>query len=73
MTTPCDLLGERCTDGVHYFDWLASGDLRLFRDDVIPGAVPSPLDPSVFAWGEDGRVCIGDPAKERRCYPLPDG
>ena len=74
LTTPCDLLGEACEAGetVRYYDWLPSGDLRLFRDDVIPGAVPSPKDPSVFTWGEDGRVCIGDPSGERRCLPLPE-
>ena len=74
LTTPCNLLAEECEEGEiwFYFEWLPTGELRLFRDDLIPGAVPSPKDPATFAWGEGGRVCIGDPAGKRRCYPLPE-
>jgi len=75
LLSTCDLLAEACTPGesLYYFEWLPSGELRPFRDDIRPGAVPSPGDPATFAWGEDGRVCIGDPSGERRCYPLPEG
>jgi hypothetical protein len=74
LLSSCDLLAEACDPGErrYYFEWLPSGELRLFRDDIRPGAVPSPRQPSTFAWGEDGRVCIGDPSGERRCYPLPE-
>ncbi len=74
LLSSCDLLAESCEPGesLHYFEWLPSGELRPFRDDIRPGAVPSPDDPATFAWGEGGRVCIGDPTGERRCYPLPE-
>ena len=73
VLSACDLLSASCDAGQTWrlYEWLPGGELRLLREDILPGAVPDPRG-SGFAWGEGGRVCLGDPAGERRCYPLPD-
>jgi hypothetical protein len=77
--TPCTLSAPASppcanSDGraaARLYSWsIPTGELRLLRSDLPPGAAFDPVH-GRFAWPRDDRICIGDPSEPApRCLSM---
>ena len=80
LISPCALHGKpvpACDAPDRQRTWklyaapMTSGELRLERDDLPPGAVVDATSRR-FAWADSRGLCVGDPRDQRaRCVTLP--